>query len=81
MTFCGHSYCQQCLIAACPQRSEWPCPLCKQIQNLPASDLARNRVAEQIVATMSGNDICNQHQEAIKLCKFALRDLKDRKND
>ena len=70
MTICGHSYCQKCLIAACPQKSGWLCPLCNQIHNLPATDLARNRFAEQIVESYSKNDVCNLHQEPIKLCKF-----------
>ena len=76
MTICGHSFCRKCLIAACPRNSGWSCPLCNQIHNFPAADLARNLVAEQIVESLSGNDVCNQHQEPIKLCKFVKIKMK-----
>ena len=48
MTNCGHSFCEQCIVPTFPQPG-WRCPLCNQIHNHPASALARNFIAEQLL--------------------------------
>ena len=39
-------------MVARPQANGWSCPLCNQIHHHPASDLARNFFAEQIVSSL-----------------------------
>ena len=47
-TNCGHSFCKECLLAACPESSDWLCPQCRTVHYIPAPDLTRNFVAEQM---------------------------------
>ena len=72
MTRCGHSFCQQCLLAACPEPIGWPCPTCKHVHNHPATALPRNFFAEQIVESFRARPtgefgFCEDHQQEITL--------------
>jgi len=82
MTNCGHSFCEGCIMPAYPKPG-WRCPLCNTIHNHSAATLARNYLAEEIVAsfqvqpsapppsalTTSGGEfgMCNWHQQNITI--------------
>ena len=51
MTNCGHSFCERCIVPAYPE-SGWRCPLCNQTHSHPASALARNYFAEQLLTAV-----------------------------
>ena len=51
VTNCGHSFCEECILVACPEASGWRCPICNQIHNHPARDLTRNFLVEQIMSS------------------------------
>ena len=82
MTSCGHSFCERCILAACPEPSDWQCPMCNQVHDHPASTLPRNFLAEQIIESAQAQPPpkpvrlrgvfgrCNVHRHAITLCKF-----------
>ena len=79
MTACGHSFCEPCISTARPEPSGWLCPVCNHVHNHPATALARNFFAEQIVESFRAQPkpaptgpraefgVCNQHQQEITL--------------
>ena len=83
ITACGHSFCEQCILAARPEPRDWACPICNHIHDHPVSALARNYFAEQIVQSVrdqtprakprqKNGDLCNIHQQQITLCEFSF---------
>ena len=75
MTRCGHSFCQKCLLVACPDSRDWSCPTCKHVHDCSVRELPRNFFAEQIVesfrAQPSGEfGVCTYHQQEITLRKI-----------
>ena len=80
MTGCGHSFCEQFILAACPEPSGWLCPVCNHVHDHPATALARNFFAQQIVESFQAQPspaatrpicefgICTLHKQEITLC-------------
>ena len=78
MAHCGHSFCNECLIAYVRGAGRWECPKCRRITNSTVEELPRNFDLENIVESLSNVQIqpntefgfCDRHQTPIKLRKF-----------
>lgn len=57
ITKCGHSFCKECLLIACPGPTGWLCPQCRLAHDYPASELTRNFVAEQMMEFIKGQEL------------------------
>lgn len=84
MTECGHSFCESCIFSVCQEAYDWQCPVCNHVQNYPATDLARNYFAEQIIESFRAQPepetrsigefgLCSVHQQDVTLCEFIKR--------
>ena len=78
MAHCGHSFCNECLIAYVRGAGRWECPKCRKITNSTVEELPRNFDLENIVESLSNIQIqpntefgfCDRNQTPIKLRKL-----------
>uniref|UniRef100_K7F3K3 Uncharacterized protein n=1 Tax=Pelodiscus sinensis TaxID=13735 RepID=K7F3K3_PELSI len=67
---CGHSFCRECIARHCQGDGDITCPQCQQkLQkgNLRPNLELRNMVEEQTVEEPRGGNLCERHQELLRL--------------
>ena len=79
MCYCGHSFCNSCLVSHAGRAASWACPKCREVTNSTVEALPRNFDLENFVETLDNVEIrpkanaefgyCDRHQAAIKLRK------------